>query len=362
MKLPSTSSWKGQTPWRTLPRPLQPHACGLHRVAQGVPGLQRGDVHVGRDHHAPPAKGLQAPEAAPGDDLARLPAHPQDRHHLQRPTGVLGHQRGGPARALAVDHRVPVSEPALHQLLPLGEGPPGLPRRRLSRVHAGEGRQRGVDVPGLPEPPGLVDRAHRARLRRCRRRCRLRLLLLESHRRHELVDQLLQAAPGPVHRVHRPIAYCHCCRRHRAPPKCLCFVALPIAARLRAKKKGRPRMETALCVELGCEGAGGPVVSGEADPAYRTPGHEPPEQQRPDAQPDEVQEEELHVEGQQRRRDDQDDRPGHHDLLPLPPRLLLRGLDRGVIAPVRRPSRWAARSRPPARLSPRPWSSPRCGT
>ena len=83
--------------------------------------------------------------------------------------------------------------------------------------------------------------------------------------------------------------------------------------------------------------------SAATDPPYRTPGHEPPEQQRPDAQPDEVQEEELHVERQQRRRDDQDDRPGHDDPLSLPPRLLLRGLDRGVRAPVRRPSRWAAR-------------------
>ncbi len=45
--------------------------------------------------------------------------------------------------------------------------------------------------------------------------------------------------------------------------------------------------------------------SAATDPPYRTPGHEPPEQQRPDAQPDEVQEEELHVERQQRRRNDQ---------------------------------------------------------
>ena len=28
-----------------------------HRVAQGVPGLQRGDVHAGRDHHPPPVRG-----------------------------------------------------------------------------------------------------------------------------------------------------------------------------------------------------------------------------------------------------------------------------------------------------------------
>ena len=35
----------------------EPHPGGLHRVAQGVTGLQRGDVHVGRDHHAPPLRG-----------------------------------------------------------------------------------------------------------------------------------------------------------------------------------------------------------------------------------------------------------------------------------------------------------------
>ena len=35
----------------------QPHPGGFHRVAQGVPGLQRGDVHVDRDHHAPPFRG-----------------------------------------------------------------------------------------------------------------------------------------------------------------------------------------------------------------------------------------------------------------------------------------------------------------
>ena len=35
----------------------EPHSRRLHRVAQRVPGLQRGDVHVGRHHHAPPARG-----------------------------------------------------------------------------------------------------------------------------------------------------------------------------------------------------------------------------------------------------------------------------------------------------------------
>ena len=32
----------------------QPHSRRLHRVAQGMTRLQRGDVHVGRDHHIPP--------------------------------------------------------------------------------------------------------------------------------------------------------------------------------------------------------------------------------------------------------------------------------------------------------------------
>ena len=36
----------------------QPHPRRLHRVAQRVTRLQRGDVHVGRDHHAPPFSGL----------------------------------------------------------------------------------------------------------------------------------------------------------------------------------------------------------------------------------------------------------------------------------------------------------------
>ena len=43
-----------------LPDPsttAQPHACGLHRIAQGVAGLQRGNVRVGGDHHAPPVRG-----------------------------------------------------------------------------------------------------------------------------------------------------------------------------------------------------------------------------------------------------------------------------------------------------------------
>ena len=57
MKEPSDSSWKGQTPWRTLPRPPETHPGGLNRVAQVVTGLQRGDVHVDGDHHAPPARG-----------------------------------------------------------------------------------------------------------------------------------------------------------------------------------------------------------------------------------------------------------------------------------------------------------------
>ena len=42
----------------TLTAPTaQPHPGGLHRIAQGVAGLQRGDVHVGRDHHALPFRG-----------------------------------------------------------------------------------------------------------------------------------------------------------------------------------------------------------------------------------------------------------------------------------------------------------------
>ena len=109
-------------------------------------------------------------------------------------------------------------------------------------------------VPRLPEPPGLVDRAHRARLRRLR-------LVRQPHRSEELVDQLLEAAPGPVHRVHRPIAYCHCCRRHRAPPKCLCFVALPIAPACGQRRRAAPGWRRPLRVGMDCERAGAPSVS-----------------------------------------------------------------------------------------------------
>ena len=47
----------------------EPHPCGLHRVAQGVPGLQRGDVRVGRDHHAPPFRGRRPRRLRPETTL-----------------------------------------------------------------------------------------------------------------------------------------------------------------------------------------------------------------------------------------------------------------------------------------------------
>ena len=65
-----------------------------------------------------------------------------------------------------------------------------------------------------------------------------------------------------------------------------------------------------------------PSASG---PARRAP-HEPPEQQRTDAQAVQVEDGHLAVTGDERRRNDQRHDPGHHDLLPLPPGPLLRGL------------------------------------
>ena len=47
----------------------QPHSGGLHRVAQGVTGLQRGDVHVDRDHHAPPFRGRRPRRLRPETTL-----------------------------------------------------------------------------------------------------------------------------------------------------------------------------------------------------------------------------------------------------------------------------------------------------
>ena len=75
---------------------------------------------------------------------------------------------------------------------------------------------------------------------------------------------------------------------------------------------------------------GGPKPSA-AEPSNRAPHEEPPKQQRADAQPDEVQREDLHVAGDERRRNDQSDHAGHNDSLALPPRPLLRGLNRRVV-------------------------------
>ena len=110
---------------------------------------------------------------------------------------------------------------------------------------------------------------------------------------------------------------------------CFMLCCLWIAP-LRAKKKGRPRLETTLACWDGYESASGPKLLSAADPPRRAPHVELPEQQRPDAQPDEVQREDLHVAGDERRHNDQGDHPGYHDPLALPPRPLLRGLDRRV--------------------------------
>ena len=75
------------------------------------------------------AAGKPSPRAAdPAGCAVRRPcpassASPQHRRDLKRPAVVGGHQGGSPARALAVDQRVPVPEPPLHQVRPLGVGP-----------------------------------------------------------------------------------------------------------------------------------------------------------------------------------------------------------------------------------------------
>ena len=112
---------------------------------------------------------------------------------------------------------------------------------------------------------------------------------------------------------------------------CVVLPLLPCRSRpLAGKEEGPSRMGDGPLRWDGYEGAGRPRRQRRRTLPTGTPGHEPPKQQRSDAQPDEVQEEELHVEGQQRRRNDQSDRPGRHDPLALPPGPLLRGLDRRV--------------------------------
>ena len=93
-------------------------------------------------------QGPQPPQAALRDDLAGSPAHPQDRRDLKRPAVSGGHQGGGLSRALAVDQDVPVPEPPLHQVRPLGEGPPRLVRLSLLCVRC----RRGPPAP-RPRPP-----------------------------------------------------------------------------------------------------------------------------------------------------------------------------------------------------------------
>ena len=126
-------------PSRALKRPV----CLTGR--QPLLALRQRQATLRSEPRASLRQGPQPPQAAPGDQLAGPPAHPQDRRILQRPAVSGGHQGGSPARALAVDHSLLVAEPPPHQVRPLGVGPPSLMRLSLRRVHAGEDRQRTFD-------------------------------------------------------------------------------------------------------------------------------------------------------------------------------------------------------------------------
>ena len=129
-------------PGRALERPV----CLTSR--QPLLALRQRRATLRSGPRASLRQGPEPPEAALRDDLAGPPPHSQDRRDLQRPAVSGGHQGGGLSRALAVDQRVPVPEPPLHQVRPLGVGPPSLMRLSLRRVPC----RRGPPAP-YPRPP-----------------------------------------------------------------------------------------------------------------------------------------------------------------------------------------------------------------
>ena len=76
----------------------EPHPGGLHRVAQRVPGLQRGDVHVGRDHHAPPFRGRRPRRLRPETTLPGLQRIPRTAatSNVPSPWGTSAEARPAP--------------------------------------------------------------------------------------------------------------------------------------------------------------------------------------------------------------------------------------------------------------------------
>ena len=89
------SSSRRKATTRGPSRALKRHVCPTGR--QPLLALRQRRATLRSGPRASFSQGPQPPQAAPRDDVAEPPAHPQDRRELKRPAVAGGHQGGSPA-------------------------------------------------------------------------------------------------------------------------------------------------------------------------------------------------------------------------------------------------------------------------
>ena len=89
------SSSRRKATTRGPSRALKRHVCPTGR--QPLLALRQRRATLRSGPRASFSQGPQPPQAAPRDDVAEPPAHPQDRRDLKRPAVAGGHQGGSPA-------------------------------------------------------------------------------------------------------------------------------------------------------------------------------------------------------------------------------------------------------------------------